>query len=202
LSLSLDLELVASDGFEHGFGAWSRRIGAVAARRGAAMNGRRGMRATLIKGAPSFVQRRLPRPESRTELAFDLNPRSLSTAGAWISVAAITSADGLPLASVDLRSLGRGAELRLSASTGPGTRPTVHSRRRLLRRRPTVVVLSLDSSHASLGVNGVTLARLPRALASPQATAIALGPWRGGPPAATGYLDIDRMTVRAPPATA
>ena len=200
LSLSSNLELVASDGFEHGFARWSRRVGAVVVRRGAAMSGRRGMRVTLRGGAPSFVQRRLPRAEHRVELAFDLNARSLSTAGAWIAVAAITSADGRPLVSVDLRSLGRGAELRLSSSTESGTRPMIHSRRRIVRRVPTVVVLSLDSTHSSLAVNGAEVGRLPRALASPQATAIALGAWRGGPPAATGSLDFDRVTVRAAPA--
>jgi subtilisin family serine protease len=194
------LELVASDGFEHGLGAWTRRIGAVVATRGAAMSGRHGLRAKLVAGAPSFVQRRLPHEASRAELAFDLNPRSFSSAGAWIEIAVITSARGQPLASVDLRSRGGGVPLRLSASTGPGARAMLHSPRRLVRRRPTDVVLSLDSTQAGLAVDGAELGRLPLAPDSPQPAGIVLGPWRGGTSASTGHLDIDRVTVRETPA--
>jgi subtilisin family serine protease len=194
------LELVASDGFEHGLGAWTRPIGAVIATRRAAMSGRRGLRARLVAGAPSFVQRRLPHEGSRAELAFDLNPRSLSSAGAWIEIAVITSASGQPLASVDLRSLGGAVQLRLSASTGPGARAMAHSQRRRVRRRPTVVVLSLDSTQAGLAVDGAELGRLQLAPNSPQPAGIVLGPWRGGPSASTGHLDIDRVTVRETPA--
>ena len=74
-----------------------------------------------------------------------------------------------------------------------------HAQRRLVRRRPTVVVLSLDSTQAGLAVDGAELGRLARAPNSPQAAGIVLGPWRGGPSAATGYLDIDRVTVREAP---
>jgi hypothetical protein len=198
-SASPGLELIASDGFEHGLGAWTRRIGAVFATRGAAMSGRRGLRAKLVAGAPSFVQRRLPHEGSRAELAFDLNPRSLSSAGAWIEIAVITSASGQPLACVDLRSRGGGVQLRLSASTGPGARAMVHSQRHRVRRRPTVVVLSLDSTQAGLAVDGAGLGRLPLAPNLPQPAGIVLGPWRGGPSASTGHLDIDRVTVRETP---
>jgi subtilisin family serine protease len=194
------LELVASDGFEHGLGAWTRPIGAVIATRRAAMSGRRGLRAKLVAGARSFVQRRLPREGSRAELTFALNPRTLSSAGAWIEIAVITSASGQPLASVDLRSLGGAVQLRLSASTGRGARAMAHSQRRRVRRRPTVVVLSLDSTEASLAVDGAEHARLQLAPNSPQPAGIVLGPWRGGPSASTGYLDIDRVTVREAPA--
>jgi hypothetical protein len=194
------LELVASDGFEHGLGGWTRPVGAVIATRRAAMSGRRGLRAKLVAGAPSFVQRRLPHEGSRAELAFDLNPRSLSSAGAWIEVAVITSASGQPLASVDLRSLGRAVQLRLSASTGLGARAMAHSQRRRVRRRPTVVVLSLDSTEARLAVDGAEHGRLQLAPNSPRPAGIVLGPWRGGPSASTGYLDIDRVTVREAPA--
>ncbi len=194
------LEIVATDGFEHGLGAWTRRIGAVVATRGAAMSGRRGLRAKLVAAAPSFVQRRLPHVGSRAELAFDLNPRSFSSSGAWIEIAVIANASGQRLASVDLRSLGGGAQLRLSASTGTDASAMAHSQRRLLRRRPTVVVLSLDSEQAAVTVDGAELGRIARAPNSPQAAGIALGPWRKGPSASTGYLDIDGVTVREAPA--
>jgi subtilisin family serine protease len=194
------LELVVSDGFEHGLGAWSRRRGRLATTSDAAMSGRRGMRARLVAGAPSFVQRHLPQAGSRTELAFDLNARSLSSAGAWIEIAVITSASGHRLASVDLRSLGGSRQLRLSASTGTGAGATVHSQRRSVRRRPTLVVLSLDSAQAGLAVDGVELGHLARAPHSAQPAGIVLGPWRGGPSASTGYLDFDRVTVREAPA--
>ncbi|MDX6541580.1 MAG: hypothetical protein QOI71_3190, partial [Gaiellales bacterium] len=201
LSLSAGLELVARDGFERGLGAWSRRIGAVAAIPGAAMSGRRGLRARLVPGARSFVQRRLPHAGSRAELAFDLNPRSLSTSGAWIQIAVITGANGRPLASADLRSLGNRAQLRLSASTGPAAGLMMHSQRRLVGRRPTVVLLALDSSRAVLAVDGVELGPLARAPEGSQPAGVALGVWRGGPSAASGYLDIDGVTVRETPAT-
>jgi hypothetical protein len=195
------LERVASDGFERGLGAWTRRVGAVIATPRAAMSGRRGLRARLVTGAPAFVQRRLPHVGSQAELAFDLNPRSFSTGGTWIEIAVITSASGEPLGSVDLRSLGRNAQLRLSASTGPGPRVKAHSQPRLVHRKPIAVVLSLDSAQAGLAVGGVELGRLTRAANSPQPTGIVLGPWRGGPAASTGYLDIDGVTVREAPAT-
>jgi hypothetical protein len=194
------LEPVASDGFEHGLGAWTRRIGAVVATHRAAMSGRRGLRARLGAGAPAFVQRRLPYVGSQAELGFDLNPRSFSSAGAWIEIAVITSASGEPLASVDLRSLGRGTQLRLSASPGAGARVMAHSRPRLVGRRPTAFVLSLDSTQAGLAVDGAELGRLSLAPNSPQPAGIVLGPWRGGPSASTGYLDFDRVTVREAPA--
>ena len=196
LPLGSKLELVVSDGFEHGLGAWSRRSGRVATTSGAAMSGRRGLRARLVAGAPSFVQRRLPQAGSRTELAFDLNARSLSSRGAWIEIAVITSASGHRLASVDLRSLGGSRQLRLSASTGTGAGATVHSQPRSVRRRPTVVVLSLDSTQAGFAVAGVELGQLARAPDSAQPAGIVLGPWHGGPAASSGYLDIDRVTVR------
>jgi hypothetical protein len=193
------LEPVASDGFEHGLGAWTRRTGAVVATARAAMSGRRGLRAKLVADARAFVQRRLPYVGSQAELAFDLNPRSFSSAGAWIEIAVITSASGEPLASVDLRSLGRGTQLRLSASPGAGARVMAHSQRRFVRRRPTAVVLSLDSTQAGLAVDGAELGRLPLAPNSPQPAGIVLGPWRGGPSASTGYLDFDRVAVREAP---
>ena len=198
LSLESRLQRVAGDGFEHGLGAWPRRIGAVAAIPEAAMSGRRGMRATLLAGAPAFVQRRLPRPGDGAELSFDLNPGTLSSAGRWIDIAAITGARGQRLASVALRSLRGGDQLRLAVSTGTGA--VLHSQPHRIRRRPAVLVLSLDPAQARLMVDGVDLARLARAANGPQAGAIALGPWRGGPAGSSGYLDIDRVTVREAPA--
>ena len=164
------------------------------------MSGRRGLRAKLVAGAPSFVQRRLPHAGSRAELAFDLNPRSFSSSGAWIEIAVITSASGQRLASVDLRSLRRRRPASPQREHGHGRAAMVHSQRRLLRRRPTVVVLSLDSTQAALTVDGAELGRIARAPNSPQAAGIVLGPWREGPSASTGYLDIDRVTVREAPA--
>jgi hypothetical protein len=150
-------------------------------------------------GTPAFVERRLPHAGSQAELAFDLNPRSFSTAGTWIEIAVITSASDEPLASVDLRSLGGHYDLRLSASTGSGPRIKAHSQPRLVHRKPIAVVLSLDSGQAALAVDGVELGRLTRAANSPQPGGIVLGPWRGGPSTSTGYLDVDRVTVRAVP---
>jgi hypothetical protein len=198
LSLEPRLQRVAGDGFEHGLGAWSRRIGTVAAIPEAAMSGRRGLRATLVAGAPAFVQRRLPRPGDAAELSFDLNPRTLSSAGGWIEVAAITGAHGQRLASVALRSLRGGDQLRLDVSTRTGA--VLHSPPQRVRRRAAALVLSLDPAQARLTVDGVDLARLARAASAPQASAVALGPWRGGPTGSTGYLDIDRVTVREAPA--
>ena len=59
------------------------------------------------------------------ELAFALNPRTFSSAGAWVEVAAITSAGGQRLASVDLRSLSGRHEIRLSSITGDGSHPAL-----------------------------------------------------------------------------
>jgi hypothetical protein len=156
------------------------------------------MRATLVARAPAFVQRRLPRPGQEAELSFELNPRTLSSAGGWIEVAAITGSRGLRLASVDLRSLRGADQLRLTVSTGTGA--VLHSQPQRVRRRSTALVLSLDPAQARLTVDGVDLARLARAANAPQAFAIALGPWRGGPAGSSGYLDIDRVTVREAPA--
>jgi subtilisin family serine protease len=199
LLLGSGLQRVASDGFEQGLGAWSRRIGVVVASPAAAMSGRRGLRAKLVAGAPAFVQRHLPHAGNAAELVFDLNARTFSSAGAWIEVAAITSAGGQRLASVDLRSLRGGHEIRLSSSTGAGA--VVHSQRHRLRRGPVTLVLSLDPAEAGLAVDGAVAGRLARSASSPQSAAIVLGPWRGGPSASTGYLDIDRVTVREAPAT-
>jgi hypothetical protein len=154
-----------------------------------------------VSGAPAFVQRRLPHAARSAELAFDLDPRTLSTAGAWVQIAVITSASGQPLASLDLRSQRGGAQLRLSASPGTAAQAALHSQRRLVRRRSSAVVLSLDPTQTRLSVDGVELGRLPRSPDSPRATGVALGPWRGAPSRATGYLDIDRVTVREAPAT-
>jgi hypothetical protein len=164
------------------------------------MFGRLGLRVKVVAGAPSFVQRRLPRAGSHAELTFDINPRRFSTAGAWVEIAVIAGSRGQRLASVDLRSHRRGGDqIRLSSSTGTGA--IVHSPLRSIRRRPTALVLSLGPTHATLAVDGAALGRLGRAPGSPQAAAVALGPWRAGPPASTGYLDIDRVTVRQAPAT-
>jgi hypothetical protein len=188
---------VASDGFESGLGAWSRRVGSVVTTADAAMSGRKGLRATLVAGAASFVQRRLPHAGTSAELAFDLNPRRFSSNGTWVEIAAITSASGQRLAFVDLRSLGRGHQVRLSSTTDSGA--ILHSQARPLGRRPTALVLSLHSTHASLTVDGVDLGRLARAATS-MASAVVVGPSHGGPSGSSGFLDVDRVIVREAPA--
>jgi hypothetical protein len=47
----------------------------------------------------------------------------------------------------------------------------------------------------------VELGPLARAPEGSQPAGVALGVWRGGPSAASGYLDIDGVTVRETPAT-
>jgi len=199
LLLSSGLQRVASDGFEEGLAAWPRRVGAVTASSAAAMSGRRGLRAKLVARAPAFVQRRLPHAANEAELAFDLNPGAFSSAGAWVEVAAITSAGGQRLASVDLRSFGGRPEIRLSSSTGAGG--VLHSQRHRVARRPVTLVLSLDAAKADLVVDGARLGGLPRVAGAAAAAAIVLGPWRGGPRGSTGYVDVDQVIVREAPAS-
>jgi subtilisin family serine protease len=194
------LQRVASDGFEHGLGAWPRRAGATTATRAAAITGRRGLRATSVAGAPAFVQRRLPHSSAEIELAFDVNRRTFSSAGAWVEIAAITGAGGRRLAAVELRSPARGpAQLRVSARLAAGV--VAYSRSQTIRRQPLTVVLSLDSTHAALAVDGRQRGQVARRAHAARATAVALGPWHGATSAANGYLDIDNVTVRAAPVT-
>ena len=143
----------------------------------------------------AFVQRRLPRRGDEAELAFDLNPRTFSSAGAWIEVAAITGASGQRLASVDLRSLRGGDQLRLSASTGTGA--VLHSQPRVVRRRPTALVLSLDPAQAGLVVDGASSAGSRAPPDSPQPAASCSAPG-GGPPArpATSTSTASRYAKR------
>ena len=194
------LQLVASEGFEHGLAAWPRRAGSAVATRDAAISGRRGLRATTVAGAPAFVQRRLPHASAEVELTFDLSPRTFTSAGAWIEIAAITGAGGRRLAAVELRSRGRGpAELRVSTRGAAGG--FVHSLSQTIRLRPATVVLSLDSTRAAFAVGGRERGHVARHAYAGAATDVALGPWHGAPTAAHGYLDIDRVTVRTAPAT-
>jgi subtilisin family serine protease len=191
------LRLVASDGFEHGLAAWPRRAGAVAAVRAAAMAGAWGLRTTSLAGAQASLQRPLPHVSDDVELAFDLNPRTFSSAGAWIDIAAITGTGGRPLASVQLRTSGRQvALLRLRSVTSSGA--FAHSRPHPIGRRATRVVLSIDPARATLAIGGAHPEPLARAAKS-AAAGVAIGPWRGAPGASTGYLDIDSVTVRIAP---
>jgi subtilisin family serine protease len=196
LQIHVDLDIVATDGFERGLGAWPRRVGAVAASRAAAISGRRGLRAKLVARAPSFVQRHLPRAADEAELAFDLNPRTFSSAGTWVEVAVITSASGQRLASVDLRSFRGGHEIRLSTGAGAVVRSQGHR----VGRRPVKLALSLDAAEAGLVADGARVGRLARGAGAAAPGAIVLGPWRGGPAGSTGHLDIDGVTVREAPA--
>jgi subtilisin family serine protease len=186
---------VTSDGFERGLVAWPLRTGSVAAVRAAAIAGRRGLRATSIAGAPAFVQRRLSQPSSEVELAFGLDPRTYSSAGAWTEIAAITSASGRRLASVEIDSGGRGpARLRIGSTRAAGG--VAHSRPLRIGRGAIKVALSLDAQRVAIAIDGRAATRgLPRAGGDPAAS-IALGPRHAGPSASTGYLDIDLVTVR------
>ena len=132
------------------------------------------------------------------ELAFALNPRTFSSAGAWVEVAAITNAGGQRLASVELRSLSGRHEIRLSSITGAGA--ILHSQRYRVGRRPALLALSLDAAEAGLVADGARVGRLARGAGAAAPAAIVLGPWRGGPSGSTGYLDFDRVTVREAPA--
>jgi subtilisin family serine protease len=193
------LRLVASDGFEHGLRAWPRRSGSVAATAAAAMSGRLGLRTTSVAGAPAFVARRLPHPGTEVSFAFTVDARAFSTAGMWVEIAAITSGDGGRLASVELRSgTGRASQLRLTARTG--AQGVVHTRPQRLHRRPVALVLALDRADAVLAAGGSELGRLTHAANLPHAAGVTLGPWRAGPPASAGSLDIDRVSVREGPA--
>ncbi len=198
-SLRSRLERVASDGFEHGLGAWPTRTGRVAAIRAAAMSGRRGLRITSSTGAPVFVERRLPPASDHVELAFDLKPRTLASANAWIEVAAITSPTGVRLAALELRSGSRGRiQLRLSARAGTGV--AAHARPRVLARRRVAIVLTLNKGTTALAAGGRQIGALGHGETAPRAGAIVLGPQHARPAAPTGFLDIDNVTVRSAPA--
>lgn len=192
------LKRVASDGFEHGLGAWPRRVGSVAAIRDAAISGRRGLRARSVAGAPAFVQRRLQQPSDDMELAFELRPRTLSSAGAWSEIAAIKSPDGTPLASVELLATAHGpVQLRLRSMSAAGS--GIHSKPQRISRRPNAIVLRLEAARASIVVDGRERAALTRAAGGELGTTIALGAWRSAPSRSTGYLDIDNVAVRTAP---
>ncbi|HET6172793.1 MAG TPA: S8 family serine peptidase [Gaiellales bacterium] len=184
------------DGFETGLASWPGRVGAVRAIRAAAIAGRRGLRATSAAGAPAYVQRALPAATAGIELEFALRPRAFANGTAWSEIAAITSASGRRLASVEVRhAYLRGAvELRLSSAQGDVLR---HSRPQTIRRRQATLVLSLSSDRSALSIDGRERAGLPAHASGAPARSVVLGLGRRGPPASTGYLDLDRLTLRA-----
>jgi subtilisin family serine protease len=189
------LALVASDGFEHGLRAWSRRVGLVATPLAAAMTGRRGFRATSAAGAPALVSRELPRAGDEVELTFRFAPGTFSSAGAWVQLAAITSASGRALACVELRTTTGGqSQVRLSASKGGGA--SVRSLPQFVRRRGALVVLSLSPGHAALTVDSVAVHRIARGTHTPPAGGIALGLVHAGPRSSSGALEMDDVFVR------
>jgi subtilisin family serine protease len=198
LASTTALASVASDGFEHGLAAWPVRAGTVAAIRGARISGRLGLRVGSTAGARAFVERRLPQPAARVELAFAARASSVWSAGAWTEIAAIDAADGSRLVSVELRASGSGpVRLRLTASRGPGA--PVHSRWQPISRRRATIALALDPTYAALSIDGRQRASLRRGFDTAKAAAVALGARRPAPPRATGYLDIDNVTVRSAP---
>jgi hypothetical protein len=141
------------------------------------------------------VQRRLPAGSDELELAFDLDPRTFSSAGAWIEIAAIRSASGRRLAAVEIASGGRGpARLRVSSSSA--ARGVVHSRPRSIGRGAIRIVLSLDAKRAAIAIDAQAPARTVARAGGARASSIALGPRHAEPAASTGYLDIDLVTVR------
>jgi hypothetical protein len=145
------------------------------------------------------VQRRLQHPSADIELSFDLHPRTLSTDGAWIEIAAIGGADGRRRASVDIRAGDRGpVQLRVSSSDTAGA--AVHSKPQLIRRRVVALTLSLDPAHASLVVSGRNRLALTLGTGWASSTTITFGLGRPAPSDASGHFDIDRVTVRTAPA--
>ena len=95
---------------------------------------------------------------------------------------------------------GRPAQVRLSRVTAGGA--TARSQPRPLGRRPARLVLSLGPARAALTVDRAQLGPIEAAGQGALAAGVALGPWRAGPAASHGYLDIDRVTVQiAPPAS-
>ena len=189
------LALVASDDFERGLRAWKRYGGAITTPRDAAIHGRRGLRLTVTRADHAFVERRLPQAADEVELAFDLNPRTLS-ARSWTEIAAITDPAGRGLASIDVRTVAAGAvQLRVSSSEGAGT--AAHSQPLSIRRRAVALRLLLDHGSASLTIGRRQRTVSRRSERPAPGGSLALGLAR---PGSTGYLDIDRVTVRTAPA--
>jgi hypothetical protein len=194
------VETTVSEGFEHGLGAWARRVGPVKAVRDAAISGRRGLR-VLSAAAGAFVRRPLLEASADVELAFELRPRTLSSARAWSEIAAIDGADGTPLATAELQAPGRGP-LRLRLSTIAAGGMIRRSKPYAISRGRSAVALRLDSEHAAILIDGRERAALTRGANGALGTTVALGAWRSLPSRSTGYLDIDNVSVRiAPEAT-
>jgi subtilisin family serine protease len=189
---------VAHDGFEAGLGAWPQRAGSVTAIRRAAISGRRGLRVRSTAGARAFVQRRLPHPSARVEIAFALRADTVSSAGAWTEIAAIEDAGGSRAASIDLSATDQGpVRLRVSSRSSAGA--ALHSKPILLTRRAAAVVLALDPARAALIIAGRERGSVARGGDAPLGAAIVLGTGRPSPARSTGYFDIDDVTVRSAP---
>jgi hypothetical protein len=110
-------------------------------------------------------------------------------------LAAITSASGRALASVELRTAAGGqSQVRLSASSGGGA--SVRSRPQVVRRRAALVVLSLSPGHAALTFDSVAVHRIARGTHTPPAGGIALGLLHAGPRSSSGALEMDDVFVR------
>ena len=194
----VSLTLVANDGFEHGLRAWSRRSGNVTALRAAAISGRRGLRVRTSGRARAFVARHLARAGARGKLAFAFRARTISTASAWTEIAAIDAGDGGSLAAVELRAGGRGPVCVRVVARGPGGALS-HSGAQAITRRPVTIGLALDAEQVVLSIDGRRRASLKRASDRAAATEIALGLERATSPRATGYFDVDNVTVLSAP---
>ena len=153
---------------------------------------------SAVAGARAFVQRPLPQPADHVQLGFDLRPRVLATAGAWIELAAIGGAGGIAPASLELRTAGQGSvQLRLSSAGAGGSNR--HSRPLRISRGRSALVLRLDAGRAAMLVDGRERGALARGTGRESGTTLALGIWRPAPAGSTGHLDIDNVTVRTAP---
>ncbi len=188
------LELAVTDGFEAGLGSW-RRVGSVRALRAAAISGRRGMRIRFKAGARSFAQRPLARPAARLELGFSLRAGAISTPG-WSRLATIEAADHSELAALELMTTARAVRLRLSVRAASGT--MVHSGPVIISSRSSRILLAIDPAHAVLSLGGRERATVPSGAGSAAAVTFGAAPRPARPPA-TGYLDIDDVSMRSAP---
>ena len=75
----------------------------------------------------------------------------------------------------------------------------MHSRGQPISRRRATIVLALDPADAVFSIDGRQRASLRRGFDTAPAAAISLGARRPAPSSATGYLDIDNVTVRSAP---
>ena len=187
------LTLVASEDFEHGLRAWTVHGDAVTSPL-AAIHGRRGLRVTVTGQKRAFVSWRLPRAANEVGLAFDLNPRTLSTR-AWTDVAVITTSTGRRLASIDLRGTPPGP-VQVRVSSGQGRFGVAHSQPMSVPRRTVTLALSVAPTRARLIAERRQRTVAQRGHWTAAGIAMSLGLVQRVSSGTHGYLDIDRVTAR------